>query len=723
MSSRAEQSDAELNPTFVNSADTSTHVGSPYTSPFVSVLLTFWSYALAAVMFAALLLWQLRSGASGAGQRWLLAGLLMTAICAWLTAVQANPMLVAQAETARNLLWVGLLYSLSITGREEGLRQHGVQLVYGAVSGVLGLQFIIDGLASAADGGAIAALQATAAILRIIAAAGCLVLVHNLYGQAAADSRHSIRLVMLALALTWVYDLNLYTIAYLHGALGGILFDCRGAAVFVTGPLFALGSQRADEWRIRLSRAATFQSLSLLAICSYFAVMAVLATVLRDSDWDLARALAIGALAAMTVAAIVLLPSARARSWLKVKLAKHLFEHRYDYRSEWLRFTATLGRSGAAAEPLGERIIKALADMVDAPAGLLVVGEETGSAIDLAARWRWEGSVLPVAAFGELWTRIERDGRVLEFDAHRRGWGSSRDLALPMPEALLGDPRLWAGIPLVHNERLVGLVLLAPPQLRRPLDWEDFDLLRTAGRQAASSLAEAHGEQALTNAQRFEDFNRRFAFILHDVKNLVSQLSLLSRNAERHADNAEFRADMIATLKSSVGKMNDLLARLSPGSGSAPADGLAPLPLRATLSSAIAAKRHGHDVRLLGDTSAEVLGNAVGLEQAVGHLVQNAIDASPPGEPVTVRVYPQGARVSIEIADCGTGMDPEFVRVRLFEPFASTKAGGFGIGAYEARTLILAMGGTLAVDSRPGEGTRFTIHLPAVHVPPLRKTA
>ena len=96
------------------------------------------------------------------------------------------------------------------------------------------------------------------------------------------------------------------------------------------------------------------------------------------------------------------------------------------------------------------------------------------------------------------------------------------------------------------------------------LDWEDFDLFRTAGRQAASSLAEAHGQEALPNAQRFDEFNRRFAFILHDIKNLVSQLSLVARNAERHADNPEFRADMVATLQSSVGKMNDLLARLSP---------------------------------------------------------------------------------------------------------------------------------------------------------------
>ena len=131
---------------------------------------------------------------------------------------------------------------------------------------------------------------------------------------------------------------------------------------------------------------------------------------------------------------------------------------------------------------------------------------------------------------------------------------------------MLADDHAWAGIPLIHHDRLVGLVLLAAPDYRRPLDWEDFDLLRTAGRQAASSLAEAHGQAALSNAQRFEEFNRRFAFILHDVKNLVSQLSLVARNAERHADNAEFRADMVATLKSSVGKMNDLLARLAAAS-------------------------------------------------------------------------------------------------------------------------------------------------------------
>jgi hypothetical protein len=125
------------------------------------------------------------------------------------------------------------------------------------------------------------------------------------------------------------------------------------------------------------------------------------------------------------------------------------------------------------------------------------------------------------------------------------------------------DPRAWALVPLIHFGRLIGAILLARPLMDRRLDWEDLDMLRTAGRQAASYLSEAQGQQALDDAQRFDEFNRRFAFIIHDVKNLVSQLSLLARNAERHADNADFRADMVLTLRESVGKMNDMLARLS----------------------------------------------------------------------------------------------------------------------------------------------------------------
>ncbi len=551
-------------------------------------------------------------------------------------------------------------------------------------------------------------------------------LVHNLYGQASPVSRSHIRLAMIGLAWLWGYDLNLYTLAYLGAPSAAGLAEWRGGAVALTAPLFALGARDESGWRIRLSRAATFQSLSLLAICAYFALMAIVATALRGSGFDWSGALMIGVLAVMTVGAMVVIPSARARGWIKVKLAKHLFEHRYDYRSEWLRFTGTLGRAGPDAPPLSERIVQAFADVVDSPGGMLLVSDE-GRGLAVAATWNWPSAAPPADQMEDcaaFWGGLEASGRILEFEGLRSGWAGAPDKALPTPPWMIADGEVWAGVPLIHNERMVGLVILAAPEFRRHLDWEDFDLLRTAGNQAASSLAEAFGQQALVNAQRFEEFNRRFAFILHDIKNLVSQLSLLARNAERHADNPEFRADMVGTLQSSVGKMRDLLARLAPQS-MAEVQNVDAQPLLPILTGAIAAKRREREVKLLGDAGQWAIVDAGALEQAVGHLLQNALEASTDNEPVTVRVSGAGKSVAVAIADKGCGMDGDFVRNSLFQPFASTKAGGFGIGAFEARSLVAAMGGRISVDSRPGKGTTFTILLPAAEpdIQPVRKSA
>jgi putative PEP-CTERM system histidine kinase len=685
----------------------------------VDALIGFWSHALAAACFAALTIWRLGDAARQPAQRLLAGAFALTTCWAWLAAVAPGDPLVGFAESARNLLWISLLYGLSTAGEE---REHGLKLVYAAVAAVIGLQLIGGALQLFSPSDTIAQ---TGLVLRITTAAGALVLVHNVYGQAAPASRSHIRFAMLGLALMWIYDLNLYTVRYLGSASAASLTGWRGLVAALAAPLFALASRSEGGWRIRVSRAATFQSLSLLAICAYFALMAILATALRGTGVDWSSALMIGALAVMTVAAMVLIPSARARGWVKLKLAKHLFEHRYDYRSEWLRFTETLGRAGPDAPPLSERIVKAFADIVDAPGGMLLVSDG-GRGLAIADSSSWPGNAPGPDALedsAEFWGELETSGRVVEFEAVRGGWASAKDKMPAVPAWLLGEQAAWAGIPLLHQQRLVGLVVLAAPDFRRQLDWEDFDLLRTAGHQAASSLAEALGQEALSHAQRFEEFNRRFAFILHDIKNLVSQLSLVARNAERHADNPEFRADMVATLRSSVGKMNDLLQRLAPHSQSR-VQRIEAQPLRAILTAAIAAKRGDRDVHLLGDTNVQALVDSAALDQAVGHLLQNALDASS-GEAVTVRVSTHDDTVAIAISDKGVGMDGDFVRNRLFEPFASTKPGGFGIGAFEARSLITAMGGRLAVGSRPGRGTTFTIFLPGADATgePARKRA
>ncbi|PKP96962.1 MAG: PEP-CTERM system histidine kinase PrsK, partial [Alphaproteobacteria bacterium HGW-Alphaproteobacteria-13] len=383
----------------------------------------------------------------------------------------------------------------------------------------------------------------------------------------------------------------------------------------------------------------------------------------------------------------------------------------YDYRTEWMRFTATLAPDGEdeAERNLHRRVAKALAELTGSPAALLLLPDALGG-FRAADHWCWPGgaeeeSVLPLRSAFPLQERQH----IVDLDAERRG-GDGADDGLALPAWLLADTRAWVVVPVLHFRRMIAVVVLHRPSVPRALDWEDLDVLRIAGRQAASYLAEAQSQQALSEARRFDEFNRRFAFIMHDIKNLASQLSLLARNAERHADNPAFRADMVGTLKISAGRLADLLQRLSPRERGRAAE--AALTLIEPILSAVAEEsRSRRRIFPSVQTGLAAWADAGAVRQVVQHLVANAIDASAPGTPVQLIAAAENGRVRIDVIDQGTGMTRAFIRDELFKPFVSTKEGGFGLGAFEALGLARAMGGTIDVASEPGQGSSFTLWL------------
>jgi putative PEP-CTERM system histidine kinase len=204
------------------------------------------------------------------------------------------------------------------------------------------------------------------------------------------------------------------------------------------------------------------------------------------------------------------------------------------------------------------------------------------------------------------------------------------------------------------------------------------------------------------------------AFVVHDLKNLVAQLSLLLRNAQRHKDNPDFQRDMLETIESSVQKMNRILMQLR--SGGLPVEAPIPVPLSEVVERAVNAKSLSAVAPKLHANGADlwVVASAERLERVIGHLVQNAIEATPPDGSVDVRVARRGSEAIIEVCDTGNGMSEEFIRNTLFKPFESTKQTGMGIGTYESREYIRELGGRMEVSSAPGMGSRFTISLPAV---------
>ena len=672
-------------------------------------------YIAGAVMSAGAGLWVARYGESERPDRGaVLAACGLTLLwCALSAGLGPHSAIVSLAATARNLALIAVIFRLfAADGRAESLKP--IRPVILTVALVQMFQPVLLFIAAQTKG--FAQIQTlifeVGAVLNMLVAIGALVLLHNLYAGAAASSRRILRWSGMGLAALFAYDLNLYTIAYLGSEYPALVVALRGVASGLMAVMLAMGANAASAgMQFRPSRAVTFQTLSLIVIFGYLAVMVLVTRGLALIGGDIARASQVVFLVLALVAAIVWLPSQRMRGWLRVTAIKHLFQHRYDYREEWLRFTRTISRGPASNASFSERAVKAIADITDSPAGLLLAPNEEAQ-LELTARWNWATIEVPARA-GEfaLSGLLEQHNHILDLDEARAGVDHVGELA-HVPRWLIEAEDAWAVVPLIHFDRLVGAIVLARPRIERRLDWEDFDLLRVVGQQLASYLAEQAGQQALMDASRFDEFNRRMAFVLHDIKNLASQLSLLAANAQKHADKPEFRADMLVTLRNSSEKLTALLARLG-RYGAGPSQALREIDL-AQLAADIAQRfRPVHPVTVARAESVSVLADPDSLEQALIHLVQNAIDASGAGDTVFLNTANDGLHGQIEVIDSGCGMSPEFVRNGLFKPFVSSKPGGFGIGAFEAREMIRTMGGRLAVESREGLGTRFGISLPS----------
>lgn len=676
------------------------------------------SHAIACFAFAALGFGVFRrAGSNEVPNRLLIAASLGTAFWAFVFVLAATRggfaiALLSPAETLRTALWGGFVVSLIVRSWTLQDRPGSSSKVTIGLGFIVLLQLALDlaGLLRPVAGGGPNPLAVLFLFSRMTVAIGGLVLVHNLYVNTAPSSRWSVRLLCIGLGGLFGYDLNLYTLQLLTGAFGLDLFNIRGLADTLVVPLIAISASRSHQWRIRLSRQVVFQSFSLVGIGGYLVAMSALGYGLNLVGGDWGRLLQISFVFAAAMMAAVVVFSGRFRAWARVQVNKHFFTSKYDYRQEQRRFVATLSAGEGADGTLAERVIQAVCAIVDSPGGALFTAENDGSGVfTLAARWNRVLLDVRIARDDPIARYLGDQGRIVNLDELRAARGDHADMIAP---EWARDRRLWLIVPLIHLDRLNGMIVVERSLAARSLNWEDYDLLRTAGRQAASYIAESAGQRALAESRKFDEFNRRFAFIMHDIKNVVSQLSLVARNASKHADNPEFQADMVITLNNSVGRMNDMLARLGAKAG-AQTERPMRIDLTTLLSEVAARKRRQHAAVTVRANGPLVVEADIGrLEAAFEHLTQNAIDASDPDGPVTLSLAREDGMARVDVIDVGQGMTPDFMRDGLFEPFHSTKDGGFGVGAYEAREIVRQAHGRLSVVSRPGEGSVFTVLLP-----------
>ncbi len=356
----------------------------------------------------------------------------------------------------------------------------------------------------------------------------------------------------------------------------------------------------------------------------YLLFMAAAGYYVRYFGGEWGRALQVALIFAALLALATMAFSGSVRAKLRVIVAKHFFSYRYDYRDEWLRFTQALSARGGQQE-LGQDVIKGLADLLESPSGGLWLRDAPGRQFTHAARWNMPADTGVESADSEFIRFLSETGWVVNLEEFRSSPERYRGLRLPLWLSEL--PNAWLIIPLVNGDELIGFVVLATARTRIDVNWEVNDLLKTAARQAATFLGQMQATEALLEARKFDAFNRMSAFVIHDLKNIVAQLSLMIKNAERHRDNPEFQMDMLTTVEHSVERMKQLMLQLR--EGTTPMDAphgvdLATLIWR--IQRAKSSQQPSPEIRLEEKVAAR--GHEDRLERVIGHLVQNAIDAT-----------------------------------------------------------------------------------------------
>ncbi len=544
-----------------------------------------------------------------------------------------------------------------------------------------------------------------------------MLLLEQLFRNNSEDELWATKHLFIGLGILFAYDFFMYAEALLNRNLDQNLWQARGIVTAMCALLMGISISRTDRnvdeeqpRSVHMSRHVAFHSLTLMASGIYLITMALAAYFIRFLGGNWGGVLQIAFLCASGLGLLVLLFSGRIRAKARVWLSKNFFSYKYDYRLEWLQFTQTLASGN---NDIPQNITRAVAQLAKSPAALLWSAGENNR-FQLASEWQ----IPPPAEDIDL-TQIAYWLSETEWLIDLQEWRQAPDIYqnLEVPQGLRDFNRAWLIIPLLFGEKLQGILLLCESDLVRDLNWEDRDLLKVAGRQAASHLAQYQADQALVESRQFEAFNRLSAYVIHDLKNILAQLSLMVSNAQKHKHNPEFIDDMVDTVSNSVDRMSNLMMQLRSGERNTEersfrldemlGEIIEQCKLRDPAPTFITEAR---------DESLTLNCDKDRLQTVFGHLIQNAQDATQKDGEVRVSVGSSPESIIVEIQDTGAGMDDEFIRSRLFKPFDSTKGlTGMGIGAFESREFIRSLGGDIQVTSTPGVGSLFKVYIPSTN--------
>jgi len=542
-------------------------------------------------------------------------------------------------------------------------------------------------------------------VMHLMVSVTGLFLVEQLYRNSDESQRWALKYMCLGLASMFAYDVYLYSEAMLFKGIDSDAWNLRGMVYVLVAPLIAVSAARNPVWKLDVfvSREMVFHTATLMVTGLYLLIVAAAGYYIKLYGGSWGGAAQYVFLFTAFVFLLVLLLSGQFRARLKVILNKHFYNYKYDYRNEWLRFNRTLSESREDVQGLNykRRTIKAIAQIVESPGGYLFARRDGNNFFMSECLNEPESNIV-----------LDYDSSLIE-SLNEKKWVIEVGGRLDGTEL----QNAWLAIPLFHEDILYGVIVLSSPRAPIKLIWEDFDLLKTAANQAVNYLVQLDNAQALSEARQFEAFHRLSAYVVHDLKNISAQLSLIVENAAKHREKPEFIDDAFDTIENSVNKMDRMLSQLKQ---QLPAQQentyINIMNAIEKVKSVCIQKKPVPMIESSISPQSQVLVDEDKFIDVITHLVQNSQDATGDKGKVIIRLSGDDRMAIIEVVDTGEGMNKDFIEKRLFKPFDTTKGNaGMGIGVYEARDYIQSVNGSIDVKSKPGDGTTFTIKLPLVY--------
>lgn len=608
----------------------------------------------------------------------------------------------------RAALWVWLVYAvlgLVRSGTMTFADWNGLLFRLGAGLAVLKLVLAILALAPHA---AEPVLQLDRAAGLALAVLG-LLLVENVYVASDRGTRWALKHLLIAAGFLSAFDMFRYADALLLRQLSEVTSAAQALLSAVVAPLLVVAAARIRQFSIAVHVARRFvlQTSALVFSGVYLLIVALTGFLLRQLDLTWGPVLQMASLIGALVLLALLLSSGQARAYGRRLIERSFFNFAYDYRQEWLRFVAIMADESAG---MHERTIRAVAEPLDCSAGLLYLREDNGRC-RCASAWNWLQATNSPPPPAQMLANLESGAStVIDLRSADTVW----------PDRSLGA---WLLLGLRSRDRCLGFLLLGRPRVVRGLTWEDHDLLGIFAAEIGGYLAEEQAAKALAEAQRFTSIAKGFSFVAHDLKNVVTQLSLMLQQARHHGDKPEFMRDTLLTVSESVDKMRTVLLRLRED-----AAGEMPRSLDlADLVERIAQRRRrvGQTVHLdLASAPITVSAEAEAVASIVENLIDNAREAGGDALEIALTLATtEDGWALLEVHDNGSGMSREFVAGHLFRPFVSNKPDGFGIGLYQCREWAERWGGQLDVASVAGMGTSVQLRLPLLAEAPASRPA